>query len=109
MLKVYKQQWIYQNKREISIKINLYPHCIECAFLRKPETIDKEELSNLLKRLNYIYKAMLSYCLKCRKNRESKNLRMAKTFQEKRVLLSICDVCDSKKWDLSKNKKQEDG
>ena len=54
MLKVYKQQWIYQNKREISIKINLYPHCIECAFLRKPETIDKEELSNLLKRLNYI-------------------------------------------------------
>ena len=47
---------------------------------------------------------MLTYCLKCRKKTESKNLRVAKKKKKKKkkkkvklILLSKCGVCDSKK------------
>ena len=40
---------------------------------------------------------MLSYCLKCRKNTESKNPKVVKTKSERMKLLSKCTVCDSKK------------
>ena len=40
---------------------------------------------------------MLSYCLKCRKNTESKNPKVAKTKNRRIMLLSKCAVCDSKK------------
>ena len=40
---------------------------------------------------------MLSYCLKCRKNTESKNPKVAKTKNRRIMLLSKCSVCDSKK------------
>ena len=40
---------------------------------------------------------MLSYCLKCRKNTENKNLRVANTKRRKPMLLSQCAVCESKK------------
>ena len=41
---------------------------------------------------------MLSYyCLKCRKNTESKNLEVARTKNERIMLLSNCAACDSKK------------
>ena len=41
---------------------------------------------------------MLSYyCLKCRKNRESKNPKVAKTNHGRIMLLLKCVVCDSKK------------
>ena len=41
---------------------------------------------------------MLSYyCLKCRKNVESKNPKVAKTKNGRIMLLSKCAVCDSKK------------
>ena len=43
-----------------------------------------------------IYKTMLSYCLKCRKNTESKNLKVVKTKNRRIMLLSKCAVCDSK-------------
>ena len=39
-------------KHEIDGKIDLYVHCIECGF-KKFGTIDKEELSDLLKILSY--------------------------------------------------------
>ena len=40
---------------------------------------------------------MLSYyCLKCRKNTESKNPKVAKAKNEIIMLLSKCAVCDSK-------------
>ena len=39
---------------------------------------------------------MLLYCLKCRKNTESKNPKVAKTRNGKIMLLSKCAVCDSK-------------
>ena len=37
------------------------------------------------------------FCLKCRKNRESKNLRVLKTKHGKVMLLSKCAVCKSTK------------
>ena len=37
-------------KQEKNTKINLYSYCIDCG-LKKFETIDEEELSNLLKSL----------------------------------------------------------
>ena len=41
---------------------------------------------------------MLScYCLKCRKNTESKNPKVAKAKNERIMFLSKCAVCDSKK------------
>ena len=40
---------------------------------------------------------MLSYCLKCKKNTESKNLRVSKTTNGKTMILSKCSLCGSKK------------
>ena len=40
---------------------------------------------------------MLSYCLKCRKNTESKNSKVVKTKNRRTMLLSKCAECDSKK------------
>ena len=40
---------------------------------------------------------MSSYCLKCRKNTESKNVKVVKTKNERKMLLSKCEVPDSKK------------
>ena len=40
---------------------------------------------------------MLWYCLKCRKNTESKSSKFARTKNRRMILLSKCEVCDSKK------------
>ena len=40
---------------------------------------------------------MLSYCLKCRKDTESKNPNVVKKTNEKIMLLSKYEVCDSEK------------
>ena len=40
---------------------------------------------------------MLCYCLKCRKNTESKNPKFVRTKNGKVMLLSKCAVCNSKK------------
>ena len=40
---------------------------------------------------------MISHCLKCRKTTESKNLKVAKTKKKRIMLLSKCEVCNSKK------------
>ena len=40
---------------------------------------------------------MLSCCLKCRKNTESKNPKISRTKNGRIMLLSKCAVCDSKK------------
>ena len=40
---------------------------------------------------------MLSYCLKCRKNAESKYLKVARTKNGRIMLLSKYAVCDTKK------------
>ena len=48
---------------------------------------------------------MLSYCLKGRKNRKSKNPDVSKTRTERIMLLSKCAVCESEKLKLIKEKK----
>ena len=48
---------------------------------------------------------MLPYCLKCRKNTESKNLKVVRTKNGKMMLLSKCEACDIKK---SKFNKEQD-
>ena len=40
---------------------------------------------------------LLYYCLKCRKNTESENPKVARTKNGRMILLSNCVVCDSKK------------
>ena len=40
---------------------------------------------------------MLSYCLKCRNNTESKNPKVVSTENGRVMLLSKCAVCNSKK------------
>ena len=40
---------------------------------------------------------MLSYCLKCKRNTESKNPKVLKTINDKTMMLSKCAVCGSKK------------
>ena len=40
---------------------------------------------------------MLSYCLRCRKNAKSKNPKVVKTKNGRIMLLSKCELCDSKK------------
>ena len=45
---------------------------------------------------------MSSYCLKCQKNIESKNSKVAKTKNRRIMLLSKCAVCDNKKSKLIK-------
>ena len=39
---------------------------------------------------------MLLYCLRCRKNRESKNRKVVKAKSGRTMLLSNCAVCNSK-------------
>ena len=39
---------------------------------------------------------MLSYCLKCRKNTESKNPKVARTKNERILFSSKCEGCNSK-------------
>ena len=48
---------------------------------------------------------MLSYCLKCRQNMQSKNAKVATIKNRKIMLLSKCAKCDSKTRNLSKSKK----
>ena len=45
---------------------------------------------------------MYSFCLKCRNNKESKNPKLARTRNERIMLLSKCAVSDSKKSKLIK-------
>ena len=49
---------------------------------------------------------MFSFCLKCRKNTESKNPKVARTKNGWIMLLSKCAIV--KNWNLLKNKKLKD-
>ena len=48
---------------------------------------------------------MLSYCLKCRKNTESKNSKVVRAKDVRIIFLSKWSVCDSKKWGVIKEQK----
>ena len=69
----------------------------------------KEEMENSSdkKKFQFYIKTMLSYCLKCRKNTESKIPNAIKTKNGRIMLLSKCTVCDSKNRKLLKSKKLE--
>ena len=41
-----------------------------------------------------MYKTMLSYCFKCRKNTENKNSKVMRTKNRRIILLPKCAVCD---------------
>ena len=45
---------------------------------------------------------MLFYSLKCRKNTESKNSEVVRAKNRRRMILSKCEVCDSKKFKFIK-------
>ena len=49
-----------------------------------------------------IYKTILSYCLQCQKNTESKNPKVVKTKNRIITLLSKCLACKRKKQKFSR-------
>ena len=51
---------------------------------------------------------MISYCLKCGEKTESIGPLVSKTINGGAIILSKCAVCNTKKQDLLKNKKQKD-
>ena len=50
---------------------------------------------------------MLSYCLKCKKNTESINPKVLKTTNNKRMILSKCAICGSKKSKFIKEQQEK--
>ena len=50
---------------------------------------------------------MLSSCLKCKKNTQSNDPVVSKTSYRKTAILSKSAICDAKKSNLLKNKKQK--
>ena len=52
-----------------------------------------------------MYKTMLSYCFKCRKNTENKNSKVMRTKNRRIILLSKRAVCDSEKSKFIKEQK----
>ena len=52
------------------------------------------------KYIQIIYKTILLHCLKCSKNTESKNHRVAKIKNERIILSSNCALCGSAKIEI---------
>ena len=46
---------------------------------------------------------MKSYCLKCREDTEKINPRVSNTSNGRKIILSKCAICGSKKWRFIKN------
>ena len=66
-----------------------------CNLARVAKSFDR--LQKFLEDFSLFIKTMLPYCLKCRKNTETKNPKVVKTKNGKIILLSKCEVCNSKK------------
>ena len=65
----------------------------------------KQEINHsVYKRLQSMYNKMLSQCLKCRKNAESKNPKVAR-MNRRIIYLSKCTTCDRKKAKFIKQQK----
>ena len=69
-----------------------YRELKESIRMMKGQEDKKQILINLCK-----YKTMLSYCLKCKKNTESINPKISAPSNGKRLILSKCAICGSKK------------
>ena len=50
---------------------------------------------------------MKSYCLKCRKDTENIDPKVSKTSNNRTMILSKCEICNSKKSRFTKNQKQK--
>ena len=74
-------------KRKIEEKTNLYPNYIICGF-KMIETTDKQEINDLFKNLNYIYRIILLYCLNFRTKTESETPRVTNSNRKRIKLLS---------------------
>ena len=61
------------------------------------EVIKHNEMINKSLKRFLKYKAMSSYCLKCKKNTESIDRRVSKNNNGKALSLSKCAICGSKK------------
>ena len=86
---------IEKNKNiEIKREVNVYSCCIDCGF----ESMDLLIVWTMCK-------ALMFYCLKCRKNMESKNSKFANTKKKKNSNVWFVAV---KNRDLSKSKKLVD-
>ena len=57
----------------------------------------KKRLNQVYGIFQSIYKTILSCCLKCRRNTERKDPKVARTKNERIIILSKCAVCNSKK------------
>ena len=53
----------------------------------------------------YIYITILSYCLKCSTNTESKNSKAVRTKNGRIILLSKCSLCNSIKSEFFKEQR----
>ena len=84
--------------------------------ISKVKKLEPETLSSILAECNffigyrfyvflYIYIYIYINCLKCRKNTEIKNSKIAKTKNGRIMLLSRCSVCNTKKSKFSKKQK----
>ena len=75
-----------------------YRELKESIRMVKGQEDKKQILINLFK-----YKTMLSYCLKCKKNTESVNLRVSATSNGRTMILSKCAIYGRKKSKFIKN------
>ena len=58
--------------------------------------VKEKALIKLLDKIHE-YKTILSYCLKCRKNTENINPELSTTSNSKKMIVSNCAICHSKK------------
>ena len=66
-----------------------------CDLYRVAKSFDR--LRKFLEDFSLFIKTMLPYCLEQRKNTETKNRKVVTTKNGKIILLSKCEVCNSKK------------
>ena len=95
MLDVFRQilHLLYQDHKitkNFTTLANYYPN-----ITIKTLSINIKNTSLKLMMKKVYYETMLSYCLKCRKNTESRNPMVEKT--KRGIFLSCCAVCGSKK------------
>ena len=65
----------------------------------------KSRINQVYQRFYFIYKTILSYCLKCKKNTESKDPKVARTRNGRIILLLNVQCGIVKNQNLSKSKK----
>ena len=87
-------------KALIDLKISHDEFVLINKYVLKEYVENEEEIKNVRIQivhwiLYFIYKIILSYCLKCRKNTEGTNPKVARSKNERAMLLSICAVCDT--------------